>query len=307
MLVNATSLDLLFRSFNTAFNKGFEGAPTYWRNIAMEVPSTSGETQYGWLGQLPKVREWLGTRVVNSLIAHGYTVANKKFELTISVGRTQIEDDQYGIFGPLISEMGRSAAEHPDEMIFNLLSNGFEALCYDGLSFFNAAHPIAPFTDNSVTVSNVQEGSRPAWYLLDTSRPIKPMLWQPREPYVFQPLTRDTDAPVFWNDEFVYGMRGRDNAGFGLWQLAFASMAPLTPDNYEAARQTMMNLKGDSGRPLGIKPDTIVVPPALEGDAMRLLNNGMRFVIPDGGTVPVAVTNEWKDTAKPIVTPWVAE
>ena len=96
----------------------------------------------------------------------------------------------------------------------------------------------------------------------------------------------------------------RSNVGFGLWQLAFGSKADLTPENYEAARAAMMAFKGDNGRPLGIRPDTLVVAPSLEGDAMRLLNNGTRVV--DVGGTPVAIQNEWAGTAKPIVTAWAA-
>ena len=79
----------------------------------------------------------------------------------------------------------------------------------------------------------------------------------------------------------------------------------MTADNYEAARQAMMALTGDTGRPLGIKPDTLVCGPALEGAAMRLLNNGSRIVTVGTGD-SVAVTNEWAGTAKVIVTPWVS-
>ncbi len=66
----------------------------------------------------------------------------------------------------------------------------------------------------------------------------------------------------------------------------------------------MMTQKGDADRLLGVKPNVLVVPPGLEGAAMRLLNNGTRIEVV-GGT-PVPIQNEWKDTAKPIVTAWAA-
>ena len=120
--------------------------------------------------------------------------------------------------------------------------------------------------------------------------------------------TEPTDDNVFFKKEYIYGSDGRCNVGFGLWQLAYASKQPLTAANYEAARAAMQNQRGDEGRPLGIKPDTLVCGPNLEGAAMRLLNNGTRIELvgtaPD--EVPLAVQNEWKDTAKPIVTQWLA-
>lgn len=203
-----------------------------------------------------------------------------------------------------MEEMGKSAAEHPDELVFSLFSQGFTTTCYDKQYYFDTDHPVQNAAGEVVSASNMQAGSGPAWFLLDCSRAIKPMVYQERIPYRLTPLNDDGDANVFWKDEYVYGVRARSNTGFGLWQLAYASKAELTAENYEAARAAMMNLRGDGGRPLGVKPNIIVVPTALEGAAMRLLNNGTRIVTV-GGT-SVAVQNEWAGTAKPIVSAWLS-
>jgi phage major head subunit gpT-like protein len=42
---------------------------------------------------------------------------------------------------------------------------------------------------------------------------------------------------VFLNDEFIYGIRSRCNAGFGLWQLAFGSNAGLNATIYAPERK----------------------------------------------------------------------
>ena len=125
---------------------------------------------------------------------------------------------------------------------------------------------------------------------------IKPLIFQKRLPYELQEMTNSSDAPVFTNDEYVYGVRGRGNAGYGLWQLAFGSKATLNEANYAAARQAMQEFKGDGGRPLGVMPDTLVVPPALEGAGLDIVNSA---------TGAAGATNKWKGTAKLIVTPWV--
>lgn len=303
MLINKPNLDTLFNAFNAAFTKGFGGAETAYRDIAMVVPSEAESETFGWLGQFPKMREWIGDRVVRNLVAHGFKIVNRKFENTVSIQRTVIEDDRYGVFAPIMEEMGRSAAEHPDELIFSLLPQGFTSTCYDGQYFFDSDHPVKDAAGATTSVSNFQSGAGPAWYLLDCSRAVKPLVYQERIPYRLTPLDNDTDPNVFNNDEYIYGVRARSNAGFGLWQLAYASKAALTAENYEAARAAMRGLRGDENRPLGIKPDTLVVPSSLEGDALRLLNNGTRVVTV--GEVPVAIQNEWSGTAKPIVSAWL--
>ncbi|MBS3978774.1 MAG: Mu-like prophage major head subunit gpT family protein [Rhodobacteraceae bacterium] len=111
-----------------------------------------------------------------------------------------------------------------------------------------------------------------------------------------KPLTKEDDANVFMNKEFVYGADARANTGFGFWQMAWGSRQPLTAANYEIARAALGGMKGDYGRPLGIKPGLLVVPASLEGAANRILNS-------EYGTG--GVTNEWKGTAKMLMTSWL--
>lgn len=304
MIINQQTMGSVFTAFNTLFTRGMGTAPSAYKQIAMTVPSVAREEVYAWLGQFPGMREWLGSRVVKNLVAHGFTIVNKDFESTVSVPRNDIQDDRFGVFGPVMEELGRAAGELPDQLIFSLLSAGFVNDCYDGQPFFDADHPVGSEATGGVTsVSNIQAGSETPWFLLDTSRPMKPLIYQERMPYKLVSKDRPEDDNVFDNKEFVYGTDGRSNAGYGLWQLAFASKAELTPANYEAARAAMMAFTGDEGRPLGIKPDVLVAPPSLEGAVMRLLNNGTRIEMVD--TTPVSVQNEWAQTAKPIVTAWL--
>lgn len=58
------------------------------------------------------------------------------------------------------------------------------------------------------------------WYLLDTSMPIKPFIWQLRKAPDFVSLTNPTDENLFWRKKFVYGVDSRGNAGYGLPFLA---------------------------------------------------------------------------------------
>lgn len=98
-------------------------------------------------------------------------------------------------------------------------------------------------------------------------------------------------------DNFLYGIRARVNAGFGLWQLAHASRQPLNAANYAAIRAQMQTLAGGQCRSLGIRPNVLVVPPRLEEAAFHLLSTETQ----DGGG-----SNPWKGTVEIIVTPYLA-
>ena len=306
MLINQQNLGAIMTGFRTLYESGMASAPSVYKQLSMIVPSATRELTYGWLGQFPGVREWGGDRIINNLSAHGFTIKNRDFESTIAVPRNDIEDDTVGVFSPMFTELGKAAGDHPDQLILTLLASGFTTSCYDGQAFFDAEHPVGNSSGEPELVSNMQAGSGTPWFLLDTSRAIKPLIYQRRREYQLVAKDDPKDDNVFHNKEFIYGVDGRSNAGFGLWQLAYASKAELTPSNYEAARAAMMNFKGDEGRPLNIKPDTLVVSPTLEGAAMRLLNNGTRIELVGESETPVAIQNEWAGTAKPIVTAWLA-
>lgn len=297
MLITAQSLAAMFIGFNANFKEGLGEAPSHWRKIALEVPSQTSEETYGWIGQFPMMREWLGSRVINNVAANGFTIKNRKFEQTIAVPRDKIADDQVGVFSAMFKHLGFNVSEHPDRLVFGLIANGFTGLCEDGQYFFDTDHPVIDANAGTRSQSNMIDGTGPAWYLLDTTRPAKPIIYQTREPYQLQSLDRDTDQNVFLLDEYLYGVRGRSNAGYGFWQTAFASKQPLTSVNYEAARKAMTGMRGDFDRPLGIVPNILLVPTELEGEGRRIIKNMLG---------PNGESNPWVDSAELIVTPWLA-
>lgn len=277
MHINNANLRTLYTAFNAAFKAGLGQAESQYAQIATTVPSTTGAEEYGWLGQFPNLREWLGDRVVHAVGNHGYTVKNKSFELTVGVPRTAIEDDTYGVYAPMMTEMGRAAAAHPDQIMFGLLKDGGSANCYDGTPFFGSTHPVIDTKGKEVTQSNVTGSatSGTVWYVLDTSRALKPLIYQTRKEPNFVAKTAETDENVFNRGEFVYGVDARRNGGYGFWQLAYATNGALNADNLGAVIAAMRGRKGDHGRPLGIKPTLLVVPPSLETTARKLLTAEM--------------------------------
>lgn len=68
------------------------------------------------------------------------------------------------------------------------------------------------------------------WFLLDLSREVKPLILQKVKEPEFVAMDRPDDENVFRNKTFEYGVDCMDNAGYGLWQLAYGS----TGDGVEA-------------------------------------------------------------------------
>lgn len=302
MLITPSNLKTLFTGFKTSFVGGLGQAGSQYLQLTTPVPSTTGTEEYAWLGQMPGMREWIGERVINGLESHGYSLKNKSFESTIAVPKTAIEDDTFGTYTPLMSELGRAAGAHPDELTFGLLKDGVTVKCYDGKPFFATNHPVKNAVGKSESVSNADlDGNGPLWFVLDTSRAIKPLIFQDRKKPNFVAMTAETDPNVFSKSEFVYGVDSRCNVGFGFWQMAYASNQPLTADNVWAAINAIEQCKGDGGRPLGLRATTLVVPTTLQRMANKLLTADL---VPNAeGTA--TESNDLKDRLKSLVSPWL--
>lgn len=291
MIINRENISAMYNGYKTAFNTVFAAVTPSWGQVATLVPSTAKTENYGWLGQFPRLREWIGDRQVKSIAASSYAITNKKFEASIAVPRDDIEDDTYGLLTPLFQEMGHAAATHPDELVFALLAAGFSTPCHDGQYFFDTDHPVG-----DGTVSNHGGGAGTPWFLLDVSRPLKPIIFQKRRDYALKAMTDANDESVFMRDEYRYGVDARGNVGYGFWQLAFGSKQTLDATSYSAARAAMMSQKSDVGRPLGIRPNLLVVPPSLEAAA---------FAVVQAEKLANGADNPYYNSAQVLVVPWL--
>nr|WP_314587027.1 Mu-like prophage major head subunit gpT family protein [uncultured Pseudomonas sp.] len=297
MLVNKSSIQAAFVGLKTLFNNAFAAAPSTWDKIAMKVPSSTGSNLYAWLSAFPKMRRWVGEKHVKNLQAYSYSVVNEDWEATVAVNRNHIEDDQLGIYQPQAQMAGFSAKQLPDEIVYELVNNGFVALCYDGQYFFDVDHPVAGgsvsnlgtkalsastlanaqasygaartamrrFKDEDgrpinvsptvllvppaledtaralLTVDRLEDGkpnpykgtaelvvesrltSDTAWFLLDTSKPVRPFIYQERKAPVFVQQTDPEAADVFSRKEYKFGAEARAAGGYGFWQMAYGS------------------------------------------------------------------------------------
>ena len=276
MNITGNALQALYTAVKLNFNQGRGSYTARWSQIATLVNSTTATESYAWLGEFSRLKKWVGERVVEKMKVHDYSIKNEKYEATEGIEAEYIEDDTYGVLMPKFADMGYAAATHPDELTFALLAAGFETRCYDGQNFFDTDHPVGK-EGEAVSVSNVQlpddpQNAGPAWFLLDVSRPLKPLIFQKRREYRLQAKTdAGTSDRVFMADEYLYGVDARVSVGFGFWQQAFASKLPLNDTNFDAAVESMMAFKSDQGRPMGINPTVLVVGPKNRAAAKKVV------------------------------------
>ncbi|KTT00124.1 head protein [Pseudomonas oryzihabitans] len=62
-----------------------------------------------------------------------------------------------------------------------------------------------------------------AWFLLDTSKPVRPFIYQERKAPVFVQQVDPQAEEVFSRKKFKFGAEARAAGGYGFWQLAYGS------------------------------------------------------------------------------------
>lgn len=301
--INAASLQTLRTMVRAEFQNALLNVEPLYKKVASVVPSNTKSNTYGWLGSMPSFREWIGDRVINSIKEHGYTITNRTFENTIGISRDDVEDDTVGIYKPMVAMLAQEGMEFPDELVFDLLAAGFTSLCYDGQNFFDTDHPVNAKHDgtgaDSSVANMVLDGAYTGepWFVLDTTRPLLPLIFQERRKLDLNTLFNPTDPAVWTKNEFQFGADMRCEAGFGFWQMAFGNKRALNADNLWDTIEKMKGFTRDGGKKLKIRPSLLVVPASLEKVATKLLT---RELVDENGT---SVENELKGKLELLVVP----
>lgn len=312
MEINIGTMNALTARVNTAFNKFLTVAPALYQEFSIIVPSTAGSNIYPRMSEIPGLREWVGERVVHELEANGFEIRNRTFEETISARREDLEDDQFHVLTPAIQQLGYNASVLPDELVFDTFQAGATKKGWDGQYYFDQEHQTYDENGKVVAYSNLQtpqgtEAAGPAWYALVCDRPLKPMIYQTRRPFVITAKTSLQDGVVFSKNRFMWGVDGRCNAGLGMWQLAMKSTRPLNVDTWAAVKTAFASLRRRDGAPYGLVPTHLLVPSNLETQGKYLLNADFVPTLIAGSTAAASTSNPYKGDAKLMVCPRLSQ
>lgn len=128
------------RDLTITFDSALMAQKPIYPMISHMVQSDGTDEKIGWLGSMPGVREWLGDRQFNTLRAADFTLANKLWESSVMINRQDFDDDRTGVYNPMLEELAKTAALHPDQLMLDLLPAGETTLCWDGQNYFDTDH-----------------------------------------------------------------------------------------------------------------------------------------------------------------------
>ena len=116
-MLTQAQLDALKSTLKARFNAGLALSQDDWRKVAGFITSDDKSNTYAWLTQFPAFRKWVGSRLHKKLAEKAYTVVNEKFEATIDVERTDIEDNSFGHYGTLAEGQGQAATDLKNDTV----------------------------------------------------------------------------------------------------------------------------------------------------------------------------------------------
>lgn len=140
MSLNTANSLAVLRGMTAKFDNGYQSATPYYPTKATIFESSGRDEQYGGLGKMPGMREWLGDRIFHSLRAQEFSIANRLWESSVSIDKIDIEDDRLGMYDMALEQLGVAAAYHPDELMLQLQVAGTSQQCMDGQYFYDTDH-----------------------------------------------------------------------------------------------------------------------------------------------------------------------
>ena len=140
MALDTAKATVTLRTLTKKFDNRVQSATPFYPQLCTVVDSDGADEAYGILGDMPGVKEWLGDRQFKELRAGTFTIANKLWEDSLLIKKTDLADGRTLMYGPLMEDLGIEAAHHPDELFFTAMVNGETETCFDGQYFFDTDH-----------------------------------------------------------------------------------------------------------------------------------------------------------------------
>ncbi len=269
MDLNRDNMNEVFRQLRQDFRDTYEikGEDTAVDSLSTTIPMSTATMRFDFLEDDPEFREWVGPRRAHQYASQDYIVDYKEWELTLAMKARDIRDDNIGLYSVKARAGGNAARLLKPREVMKALNDGASRTCYDGQNFFDTDHPVGEEGDVSLVSNLIDDGGAQAdtpWYMMDTSRAIKPLLWLNRQDPEFQSFSDYTNLHTFTMKEFLFGGHAYGASHYGMWQTCFRIESTPTLAKIREVRLAMENLTGQrknedgTRRKLGIKANVIV-------------------------------------------------
>jgi len=272
-LVNRAALEQrLFyeggRQLFDAYSELLQPRP-HWGEICTTFATNSTTIDLINLLDVPEYEREIGGVAFADLEGENLEITPKRFSAGLKMHEDIIDDDNMNVLLDRVADLGRAPENTFLKYTFLALKAGIAATysnCLDGGLFFNNTH-----TNDAGSYSNYAAGGgSTAWYLLDCSHKVKPIVLVARKDPQFKQENPDS-SHRFETGEVRWKVAGRMWMSYGMWQHAFCDTNPLTDTRIWTDIEAIRGYKDNAGRYTHAQPTHLCVAPDTEQTARELL------------------------------------
>lgn len=154
MIINGDTLRAASKGFRAFFFDVLFNAPeNRLLDLFYPIQTSSPEETILLVKGIPKMREWVGDRIVRNLSATKMKIAKKDYEATLGVEIDDLKFDRFNQIRPQINNLAMSFLRHYRDFAVDLLKNGFTKNAYDNQYFFDTDHKSGRASTNYINKS----------------------------------------------------------------------------------------------------------------------------------------------------------
>lgn len=126
------SINELYKQMMTASSPAFNIA-----DIATVFQVNNGTGNYGFLGDVPGLKEWTSTKTYGQMKKYDYKLINKEYYDAIAFGKRELRQSGLINLPQRVAQLAEAVMIFKKELILNALVSGDTLLAYDGVAFFS--------------------------------------------------------------------------------------------------------------------------------------------------------------------------
>jgi len=124
--------------------------------LYMAQEMKNGKLDLAWLGDIPAIRQWKGSKIYGDLAEFSYELEARDFYDGFSIHKKSLRRDDLGGVKPRIEQLARNIGFYESELVLDAIVAGTTGLAYDGAAFFsNRATNDNLLAGSGVTAANL--------------------------------------------------------------------------------------------------------------------------------------------------------
>lgn len=157
--LDSSKIEAAFVGYHKTFVDRLGKAASVHKRIATVVETDNIIDRQVWLTGMPKMRKWLGDKVLHKLRAESHPIITSPYEASIEVPKFDVMNDKLGLYRPKIDGMADAYDWALDELAIGMLAAGVQGVAlgatYDNQNLIDTDHTAlsggGPAQSNKVT------------------------------------------------------------------------------------------------------------------------------------------------------------